>query len=193
MSIEREFGSRLFRAILSFSLVQCGGSTDELPPHRRAPEPPLTAEELELADAQCSYLERCDPDALHLFASGAPAPNLRTALESPANCSVTVASGVSTNTARISPFATSAPGVTSAVNAIQASASGTSARTATTGSAVLTSATNVESAPLRRPWPSANERTEAFEAPSAALLRFVPGPIAAMPRAFARSVVSSPR
>lgn len=48
--------------------AQCGGRTEQ-PTLRRAPEGPPSASALMLAEAECDYLERCDADAMHLFAS----------------------------------------------------------------------------------------------------------------------------
>jgi hypothetical protein len=53
--------------------LRCGGESQRDPldsgvPPGRIPDPTPTAETLELASAQCDYLERCDTDAMFFFA-----------------------------------------------------------------------------------------------------------------------------
>src|SRR5688572_14424950 len=68
---------RAFRLLALFAaivVVDCGGESertfDSVEPGQkpgRVPEPPPSAEALELARAQCDYLERCDPDGMFAF------------------------------------------------------------------------------------------------------------------------------
>ena len=59
-------------AFVVVSALRCGGDSerpvDSGPPATRVPDPTPTAETLALAEAQCDYLERCDPDSMFLFA-----------------------------------------------------------------------------------------------------------------------------
>ncbi len=64
---------RLLSACAVVLVLRCGGDSerpavDSGPPAGRVPDPTPTAETLALASAQCDYLERCDPDAMFLFA-----------------------------------------------------------------------------------------------------------------------------
>ena len=57
--------------VLFSAAAQCGGRNEQsMPVPRRAPESPPSPLALTLAQAQCDYLARCDPDAMHMFASG---------------------------------------------------------------------------------------------------------------------------
>jgi hypothetical protein len=70
--LSQQLRSRIVYASLCCCLAQCGGASERstLPPYR-APERPRSADDIALATAQCDYIERCDPDGMHVFAGSA--------------------------------------------------------------------------------------------------------------------------
>jgi hypothetical protein len=65
---------RIVFAMSCSGLLECGGESERsAPAPYRAPEEPPSEALSTLVSAQCAYIERCDPDAMHLFAGSAKA------------------------------------------------------------------------------------------------------------------------